>query len=331
MNVCTVLDLDINKLNEYTKDDIKQIYKKIALECHPDKLNNIQNIDEKADKIEKFKQASIAYKLVLEDLDKYGKILRFCGGDGTAENEDEWFFDGNVYDFSNLKEDFEIYKDLDRRFWESTLDILKDKDFLKNTFNDVASFFLKHNFHTKKYYNPNNTEIIKHNIYLPVTYRDLHKKSKKKLRLLLKGVSDPVFLNINCKKDYPCVTRQYIDDSGQEHEIIIKMNLDNSISDICQDYSHIINDDGTIDLVKNINVTWIEYLEGCKKQIEYIDAGHLDITIYPFDLNNIVMKGKGIFGGKLIIYLNIINIQEKEWKNLDERHKKKMIEILKMI
>jgi DnaJ-class molecular chaperone len=49
------LSLDINKISKYTKDDIKDIYKKIALECHPDKLINITDINEKNMKIDKFK------------------------------------------------------------------------------------------------------------------------------------------------------------------------------------------------------------------------------------------------------------------------------------
>jgi transaldolase len=47
------LGLDINKISKYTKEDIKEIYKKIALECHPDKLVKIENAEEKNRKIEK--------------------------------------------------------------------------------------------------------------------------------------------------------------------------------------------------------------------------------------------------------------------------------------
>ena len=47
------LNLDINNISKYTKDDIKDIYKKIALECHPDKLINITDINEKNQKIDK--------------------------------------------------------------------------------------------------------------------------------------------------------------------------------------------------------------------------------------------------------------------------------------
>jgi len=167
--------------------------------------------------------------------------------------------------------------------------MLKNKEFLKNTLNDVAGFFFKNKFHTKKYYHPNNIETIKHTINLPVSYYDLYKKSSKKLRLILKGIDDPVFLNIYCRKEYPIVTRQYIDDCDQEHEIIINMKIDNTISNLCNDYNHIVNDDGRIDLIKHIHITWLEYLIGCRKSIEYIDSGILEIVINPFNLKNIVI------------------------------------------
>lgn len=323
MDVCKALDLDVTKLNEYGKDDIKQKYKKIALECHPDKLNNIDDDAEKSRKIERFKQASMAYKIALEDLDKYGKIVSDVRCDDYMD-----------YDFSRFKEDFEIYKDFDVEFWSNTIDMLKDKEFLKNTFSNIASFFLNNNFHTKKYYQPSSEDdVIKHNIVLPIRYNDLLKKSKKKLRLVLKGVEDPVFLDIYCKKEYPRVVRQYLDDDGCEHEIDIQMKLghDAEVASILDIYSHIEKDDGSIDLITSMGVTWLEYIVGGVKQLQYVDDGYIDINLKAFCLDQIIIAGKGLLGGNLIINLYIINIQEKEWKNLDEVHKRKMLSALKMI
>lgn len=56
------LNLNIDNIDKYTREDIKNIYKKIALECHPDKLTNINNDEERNIKIERFKKASIGYK-----------------------------------------------------------------------------------------------------------------------------------------------------------------------------------------------------------------------------------------------------------------------------
>jgi DnaJ-class molecular chaperone len=315
MNVYKALDLDLDKLDAYSKDDIKQQYKKIALECHPDKLSCIMDDAEKNEKVDKFKQASIAYKVLLDDFDKYGKII--C-------RSDEMPFE---YDFECFKDDFEIYKDFDMQFWESTIDMIKNKDFLKNTFMDIAGFFLKNNLHTKKYYSPEDQEVIQHKVVLPVSYCDLHKKSKKKVRLILKDVGEPVFLNIYCRKEYPCIERQYIDDDGKEHNIWIDMKIDYSEGV----YTHIVKGDGCIDLITNIDVMWVDYLVGCVKHLEYIDGGFLEIVVKAFSDDKIVLSGKGLFGGDLVININIINIKEKEWKKLDENHKRKLIGILKMI
>ena len=62
-----ILGLDINKISKYTKEDIKEIYKKIALECHPDKLTNISDENERTIRIERFKKASIGYKNAIDD------------------------------------------------------------------------------------------------------------------------------------------------------------------------------------------------------------------------------------------------------------------------
>ncbi len=321
MDVFAALDLDVNKLDAYTKDDIKQQYKKIALECHPDKLNCMSEESEKNRKVDKFKQASIAYKVLLEDFDKYGKIeRRDCG----------------EYDFDCFKDDFEFYKDFDMQFWESAIDMIKNKDFLRNTFLDIAGFFLKNNLHCKKYYAPEVHEAIEHKIVLPVSYLDLHKKGKKKVRLFLKGVEEPVFLNIYCKKEYPYVERQYIDDDGKEHNIMIEMKIDGGYGrygrdGTCGVYTHIAKEDGGIDLITSIEIGWIDYLVGCTKHLEYIDGGFLEIHVRAFSTDKIVLKGQGLFGGDLIVNIDIINIQEKEWKKLDENHKRKLIGILKMI
>ena len=65
-------------------------------------------------------------------------------------------------------------------------------------------------------------------------------------------------------KEYPCLTRQYIDDNGVEHEIEIKMILaqDNEDKSI---YKHVFNDNGTIDLITKININLYEYLSGTTK------------------------------------------------------------------
>ena len=55
-----IFDLDKKNISSYTRENIKEKYKKIALECHPDKLFNIQDENIKNEKTEKFKKATLA-------------------------------------------------------------------------------------------------------------------------------------------------------------------------------------------------------------------------------------------------------------------------------
>jgi len=319
------LNLNIENIENYTRDEIKNIYKKIALECHPDKLNNIGCEKERIIKIERFKNASIGYKKAIEDFDNYGKLK----------------YNNNDYNFDNLADDYEIYNSFDINFWKNTYDgIFKDKEKIKNTFIDVASYFFNKGFKNKNYYNPS-TKIIKHNITLPVTYCDLCSTSKRKLRILLKNVKEPVFINLCCKNDYPCLTRQYIDDDSIEHEIIINMIVQND-DDLkeninCKEiaYTHTIvdNTDGghTIDLNTILEINILDYLIGGIKKIKYVDNTYIDITIEPFNLNDIIIKGNGLLGGNLNVKLIYLNITLKDWKKISKKKRCKVINIIKNI
>jgi DnaJ-class molecular chaperone len=334
------LNLNIENIDKYTREEIKNIYKKIALECHPDKLINVSNEDERAIKIERFKKASIGYKKAVEDFDNYGKLN----------------YSKTDYNFDNMADDYEIYNSFDLNFWKNTYDgIFKDKEVIKNTFIDVASYFFNKGFKNKNHYNPS-TKIIKHNINLPITYYDLCSLTKRKLRILLKNIKDPVYITICCKSDYPCLTRQYIDDDSIEHEIIINMIIEedecgDSESEGCEGgdseggegsetrdmqtvrYSHsIINsNDGInkIDLNITLDINILEYLIGGIRKIKYVDNTCLDIAIEPFKTNDIIIKNKGLLGGNLNVKLIFKNIILKDWKKISEKKRNRVINIIK--
>jgi len=318
-------NLNIDNIDKYTRDEIKNIYKKIALECHPDKLTNICDENERTIRIERFKKASIAYKNAIDDFDNYGKL--------NYRDID--------YDYDNLSGDYDIYNNFDLNFWKNTYDgIFKDKEIIKNTFIDVASFFFNKGFKNKNYYNPS-TKIIKHDINLPITYYDLCTFNKRKLRILLKNVKEPVYINVCCKSEYPRITRQYIDDDSIEHEIIINMIIDNTDSTddiICDDnninYTHSIisdnnNDYINLNIILDINI--LEYLIGGIKKIKYVDNTYIDINIKPFCLNDIIIKNKGLLGGNLNVKLLFKNITLKEWNKISKKKRNKIVNIIKLI
>ena len=322
------LNLNIENIDKYTREEIKNIYKKIALECHPDKLSNVSDEDERAAKIERFKKASIGYKKANEDFDNYGK-LNYRGG--------------SDYNFDNLADDYEIYNSFDLNFWKNTYDgIFKDKEAIKNTFIDVASYFFNRGFKNKNHYNPS-TKVVIHNINLPITYYDLCSVNKRKLRILLKNVKEPVYITLCCKKDYPCLTRQYIDDDSIEHEIIINMSIDDTEGceegcegceeDCCEGcdikYTHSLTGiNNGIDLHTTIYINIIEYLMGGIKKIWYVDDTYIDINIMPFSTKDIIVKNKGLLGGDLNIKVVFKNITLKDWKKISEKKRAKVIKFI---
>jgi hypothetical protein len=322
------LHLNIENIDKYTREEIKGIYKKIALECHPDKLTHVSDEVERNAKIERFKMATIGYKKAMEDFENYGKLN----------------YHGTDYNFDNLADDYEIYNSFDLNFWKNTYDgIFKDKDKIKSTFIDVASYFFNRGFKTKNHYEPS-TKIVKHNINLPITYYDLCSQTKRKLRILLKNVKEPVYITLCCKNDYPCLTRQYIDDDSIEHEIVIQMILESGETDDCESgemeaeaceadeaeqvrYTHTPHT-SHIDLHTSIDINIVEYLSGGIRKIRYVDDSVLDIPIEPFSTKDIVIQDKGLLGGNLNVKVVFHNITLKKWKKISEKKRAKVIHLL---
>jgi len=326
------LHLNIENIDKYTREEIKGLYKKIALECHPDKLTHVSDDVERNAKIERFKMATIGYKKAMDDFENYGKLN----------------YRGTDYNFDNLADDYEIYNSFDLNFWKNTYDgIFKDKDKIKSTFIDVASYFFNRGFKNKNHYEPS-TKIVKHNINLPITYYDLCSQMKRKLRILLKNVKEPVYITICCKNDYPCLTRQYIDDDSIEHEIIIQMILecddegseadeaDEAESDEADEaeyvrYTHSLRSENTehrIDLHTTIDINIVEYLSGGIRKIRYVDDSLIEVPIEPFSIKDIVIEERGLRGGNLNVKVVFHNITLKKWKKISEKKRAKVIHLL---
>ena len=147
----------------------------------------------------------------------------------------------------------------------------------------------------------------------------LHKMMK--LRLFLRKLEEPIYINLDCSK-YPSHTINYYDDNEEEHEIMISMDLIND-KIINNGFYHI-----NMDIYLDLDIELYEYLNGGKRIIEFFNKEMIEIDIQPFSFIYII-KNKGIkYQGDFITKFNIKSIDKEKWCELMDADKKNMIEIL---
>ena len=171
----------------------------------------------------------------------------------------------------------------------------------------------------------------KHNINVDIKYSDYFNTNKKKLRLFLKGVEEPVYINLNCKQ-YPSCTINYIDDNDNEHEININMNIIND-KIINNNYYHILDENienNKIDIYYDLSIDTIDYLIGNNKDIIFVNKEIINIEIKPFS-DELKIENYGINGGYLIIKFNYKPINKENWDKILDADKIEMIRILEKI
>ena len=283
-------------------DEVKRIYKIIALKSHPDKLNNISDINERNKKIKEFIEATNAYN----------KILK---GDSNDFND---FKDFNNFDSNDFNDYKFTYED-----WEQTFNTIRHSELMKK----IVTMFIK-------------SKIKKHQINVDIKYSDYFNNGKKKLRLFLKNVEEPVYINLNCKQ-YPLCIINYIDDNDNEHEISIQMNLIND-KEINNNYYHKIDDNNndnnnnsnqktSINIYYDLNIDIIDYLIGGEKEILFVNKEIIKIIIEPFT-EMIIINNYGINKGSLIINYKFDKpINKENWDKLNNADKIEMIRILEKI
>ncbi len=184
-------------------------------------------------------------------------------------------------------------------------------------------------------------ERIIHNIRLDVTYVEILKNSKKKLRLILKDVEEPIFLDVLCGS-FPTVVREYTIDreeaectertegpeglDHEDHDIVINMNIKEFVG-----YDHIIHDSGMIDLITTVHLKLSEYILGCTKKIVYVDGSELEVHLPAFQKEFYEIPEKGLKKGSLILNISVKAIEKDVWDSLEEKSKAEMIRILGLL
>jgi DnaJ-class molecular chaperone len=295
--------------NNASYSQIKKAYKNIALKNHPDKLYNLSK-DIQDNHLNIFRDATDAYNFLINHNDINNSFNYFNNNDFNYNNDHN---DNNDdLSFNNL--------------WNN---VFYNNDDIKTYLKNLAINFLNNNY--KKYNNNNNNNNksispIQHNITLNVSYSELYLNSKKKLRLILKGIDEPIFIDIYCNDSYPFINKIYLDDFNNEHNIYIKLNLQyNNI------FSHITyKNNNNIDIIYNLDLNIFHYFNGFNTKILYIDNNIIDIFIPPFNKKIFKISDKGINGGDLILKLNYLdyNIDIDKWNNINNEHKDIFINIL---
>lgn len=269
-------------------EEIKKIYKKIALECHPDKtLNEPDNIRDIMNT--KFKEATEAYKIIIDNPNI----------DYTDSDDNYNYENYNYNDWIDMFSEF-INTSEAKSYISNIAEIFRDNNIIKN----------------KKFYKFANIPLI-HKVTLNVTYKELINNCKKKIQLLLKNISEPILITIYSLDSFPSINKIYIDDDDVTHEIEIKIKIIKN-----ELFTHkIINN--KINIYYKLKYNLYDYLNGYTTRIKYIDDEYIDINIPKFISKKYEIKDKGINGGSLIIKIKLrnSNINIDNWNKLEDTEK----------
>lgn len=250
------------------------------------------------DKLNNISDPEIRNKKIKEFMDATNAYNKIINGYDNYDYDD-------YEDFKNYKFTFED--------WEETINNIRQSDLLK----DLVTMFMKYKSKARK-----------HTINVDIKYSDYFNNGKKKLRLFLKGIEEPVYINLNCKK-YPLCIINYIDDNDNEHEITINMNLLND-KDINCNFYHIDENNDILDIYYDLEIDTIDYLIGGIKEIQFVNKEIIKIDIEPFK-DEYEVTNYGINGGNLIFKFNYKPIKKEIWDKLLDADKNEMIRILEKL
>ena len=291
--------LGITKNNSI--EEIKKIYKKIALECHPDKtLNEPEHIRDIMNS--RFKEATEAYKIIIDN-----PYIDYTNID------DNYYYDNFNYESYNYNDWIDIFSDFintnndAKNYISNIAGILRDNNIIKN----------------KKFYKFANIPLI-HKVTLNVTYKELINNTKKKIQLLLKDISEPIYITIYAFDSYPVINKLYIDDDDVTHEIEIKIKI---MKDEFFTHKFV---DNTINIYYKLKYNLYDYLNGYTTRIKYINDKYIDINIPKLTSKKYEIKDKGINGGSLIIKIKFrnTNVNFDYWNKLEDIEKNVFNKIL---
>jgi hypothetical protein len=193
--------------------------------------------------------------------------------------------------------------------WEETFDYIINSQLFKEFINVMTK----------------NNNIITHSFNLDITYSDYYSKNKKKIRIFLRDLTEPIFIDLDCKK-YPKIVITHIDENDNEHEIIFNLNIVNNNNN----YYHIKNANETIDIIHDMLISTAEYIAGNMREHVFLNKEILIINIEPFS-SNYIINDLGINKGRFICNFIYIPITKKDWNKINDNDKNHLTRIFKLI
>lgn len=206
------------------------------------------------------------------------------------------------------------YEHMDKNDWDKiweNIPIFNDPAFMSDIFQNVIKG-------VKKYAASSNND---HYITIDVSLEEVFQNKDKKLRLFLKNISEPIFININCGS-YPFLLYTY----DENINIHITFNL------LTEGLFSLDTLFESNDIYCTLHITLYEYIKGCTKQIQYLDNTIIDIKIQACSIETIEIPNKGLHNsGKLVIFIKTILPSKALVDTLESSRKEKLYKYLKKI
>lgn len=164
-----------------------------------------------------------------------------------------------------------------------------------------------------------------HHIKVEVSLEEVHLRKEKKLRLFLKNIQEPVFINVDCGC-YPSFLYTYITPNDKTLFIHLDFVLKNHDTYVLDDLFE------TYDLVTEVNITLYDYFIGGQKSLTYLDGSLIHYTFPPYCLEPILIEKKGLYEkGTLRILLKVCVPTKEEILKVDLKTIEKITKYLKQL
>lgn len=161
-----------------------------------------------------------------------------------------------------------------------------------------------------------------HTVEVAVTLEDIYLRKKRKLRLFLNGITEPVYVTVDAG-DFPEVTLPYTPkESAIEHTIRIVMHDSPhavfTLGDIL----------GTLDLYVEVKLTWAEFIHGARREFTYLDGTPLTVDIPAFyGQKCMVVPARGI-RGDLYVCIDVVAPSQSAWEGIGVEQRADFCKIL---